>query len=174
MCLLLLQYHVMLSLIVVLYLYFAGTSNKSGFTLTSSSYTENVGVVNIFMGYIANTSWTPKVDSVVGAEAWVKIVLPMSVKIHRFHISGIHSNTVKKPHTLTLTGSLGVKAPGTTSDIEYQIFTTTSASLNHEVSSFDVLQPVEAYSIYKLKIYSLEIARPGLSYMQIFSLDPVV
>src|SRR5271156_807910 len=149
------------------------TNNKSGFNVTSSSFTQH-GVVNIFMGYVIDLSWMPNVDSVVGAEAWVKIVLPMSVKIHKFHISGIHSNTVKKPHTLTLTGSLGVKAPGTNSDIEYQIFTTTSASLNHEVSSFDVLQPVEAYSIYKLKIFSPEIARPGLSYMQIFSLDPVV
>src|SRR5271156_4730804 len=39
------------------------TNNKSGFKVTSSSYTEH-GVVNIFMGYIANTSWTPNVDSV--------------------------------------------------------------------------------------------------------------
>ena len=150
------------------------TNNKSGFIVTSSSHTGNVGVFNIFIGYLATTSWIPNVDSVVGAEAWVKVVCPTSVKIHRFHVSGIHSNTEKKPHTLTLTGSFGVRAPDTTSDIEYQIFTTTNALLNNEVSSFDIPQPVDAYSIYKLKIYSPEIARPGLSYMQLFSLDPVV
>src|SRR5579863_315754 len=149
------------------------TNNKSGFKITSSSFTEH-GVFIIFIGYLDNISWMPNVDSVVGSEAWVKIALPMSVKIHKFHVSSIHTNTAKKPHTLTLTGSLGVKAPGTTSDIEYQIFTTTNALLNNEVSSFDIPQPVDAYNIYKLKIYSPEIARPGLSYMQLFSLDPVV
>src|SRR5579863_10472156 len=76
------------------------SNNKSGFKITSSSYTENVGVVNIFVGYIVDISWMPNVDSVVGSEAWVKIALPMSVKIHKFHISGIHNKTAKKLHTL--------------------------------------------------------------------------
>ena len=66
------------------------SNNKSGFNMTSSSHTE-FGVVNIFIGYIANTSWIPNIDSVLGSEAWVKVVCPMSVKIHSIHISGIHT-----------------------------------------------------------------------------------
>ena len=48
------------------------TNNKSGFIVTSSSHTGNVGVFNIFIGYLATTSWIPNIDSVVGSEAWVK------------------------------------------------------------------------------------------------------
>src|SRR5271155_5704347 len=148
------------------------TNNKSGFTITSSSYTETP-VANLFIPYVATKTWMPTVDSSLGAEAWMKISCPFIVRLHSFHVAGIHSETVKKRHSLTLTGSNGVRVEGSTTDIEYTIFHTDNALLNKDVSKFDI-ETTESYSIYKLKIFSPEIVRPGLSYWQLFEVYPVV
>src|SRR5271165_5889961 len=148
-----------------------GVLSKTGFTISSSSFTVD-SVTNIFLPYINNKSWIPNVDSAVGAECWVKVSCPFSVRLHRFQISGIHSVGTKKRHTLTLTGSNGVK-DALNNEIEYTIFTTSEAMINNTVSSFDI-QQIEPYSIFKIKLYSNEIARPGLSYMQLFPLEVVV
>src|SRR5271165_704076 len=145
--------------------------SKSGFTLSSSSYSTEY-IANIFLPYVNNKSWIPSVDSAVGAECWVKVSCPFSVRLHRFQISGIHTEGTKKRHTLTLTGSNGVK-DALNNEIEYTIFTTSEALINNTVSSFDIQQN-DPYSSYKLKLYSSEIARPGLSYMQLFPLEVVV
>src|SRR5271165_2724032 len=146
-----------------------GVLSKTGFTISSSSFTVD-SVTNIFLPYVNNKSWIPSVDSAVGAECWVKVSCPFSVRLHRFQISGIHTEGAKKRHILTLTGSNGVK-DSHNNEIEYTIFTTSEAMINNTVSSFDIQQN-EPYSSYKLKLYSSEILRPGLSYMQLFSLDP--
>ena len=44
------------------------TTNKSGFTVTSSSYTENP-VANLFIPYVTTKTWMSNVDSSLGAEA---------------------------------------------------------------------------------------------------------
>ena len=93
--------------------------------------------------------------------------------MHSFRVAGIHSDAVKKRHSLTLTGRNGVKVEGSTVNIEYIIFHTNNALLNRDVSKFDI-QTTESYSIYKLKIYSPEIVHPGLSYWQLFEVHSVV
>src|SRR5271157_42761 len=123
--------------------------SKTGFTISSSSFTVD-SVSNIFLPYVNNKSWIPNVDSAVGAECWVKVSCPFSVRLHRFQISGIHTEGTKKRHTLTLTGSNGVK-DSHNNEIEYTIFTTSEAMINNTVSSFDIQQH-EPYSIYKLKL----------------------
>src|SRR5271170_7318209 len=145
--------------------------SKTGFTISSSSFTVD-SVSNIFLPYINNKSWIPNVDSAVGAECWVKVSCPVCVRLHRFQISGIHTEGTKKRHILALTGCNGVK-DSHNNEIEYTIFTTSEAMINNTVSSFDIQQN-DPYSIYKLKLYSSEIARPGLSYMQLFPLEVVV
>src|SRR5271155_2415948 len=96
------------------------TNNKSGFTVTSSSYTEHA-TANLFIPYVSNKTWLPSVDSAPAAETWVKISCPFIVRLHSFHVAGIHSETVKKQQSLTLTGSNGVRVEGSTNDIECTI-----------------------------------------------------
>ena len=44
---------------------------------------------------------------------------------------------------------------------------------NNELFTFD-FKTTKSYRIYKLEIYSPDIPKPGLTYLQLFALDPVV
>ena len=126
---------------------------RSTATTTSAAITEAAAVANLFIPYVTTKTWIPNVDSVLAGEACVIISCPFAVRLHSFQVAGIHWDAVKKRHSLTLTGSNGVRVEGSTVDIEYTIFQTDHALLNRDVSKFDI-QTTESYSIYKLKMYS--------------------
>ena len=101
----------------------------------------------------------------VKTNCWLKLRCPESIRIYKFALRGRSGSTAK--HNFKLQGN------NEDDDNWTDIFSGSDVLLSNTVSSFNVAESI-LYSYYRIFVIDSDmIGAPGLSYWQLYTLDPI-
>jgi len=140
----------------------AGNHNKNGFLVeVSSQQIEAKSGFQVFTK--AFNEWV--VADGVKNNFWIKLKCPEQIRIHKFALRGRAGSSAK--HNFKLQGN------NADNDNWTDIFSGNDVILSNTVSFFNVPES-SAYYYYRIFIIDCEMtAAPGLSYWQLYTLDPI-
>ncbi len=137
--------------------------NKSGFIITSS------GDIPEYPAYSAFTPWKPHWLPSDKQNGWLQIELPEFIRIFKFALCG----KVSGGSLTDQINSFSLLARKNVSVDWVVLFTTTDEQpLDNEVSFFH-MNNTSTFKFFKFQIHRSVGDTPGLSYSQIYVLDPV-
>jgi len=138
---------------------------KSGFVVSTSSELAHSPGYHVF-NRSEEREWIVGKD--VRTNFWIKLKCPEQIRIYKFALRGRPGNPAK--HSFKFQGS-------NDDDNWTDIFSATDVLLDSTVSFFNVLNidAPTSYCYYRVYITDTEMIKaPGLSYWQIYTLDPIV
>ena len=139
-------------------------NNKSGFEASASSELSPRHQARLVFCESTTTErgWQPFAISTANPECWIQIKCPDKVKVHKFKIRGLRENYDVFKHIFRFQGSNdGV--------YWFELYRATDVLITRDLVSFNVHTP-SSYFYYRL---FFETAIIGLSYWQLYTLDPI-
>jgi hypothetical protein len=142
-----------------------GNASKSGFIATASSESGSA-----YKAFAINNASEWMVGEGVTPNFWIQIELPEITRIHKFALRNKRSGGGSDIKNWVFQGSMnGV--------LFIDLFTAENTPLGNEVQFYHLDVHVgnpSGHKFYRLFVRTSEGNKPGISYFQIFSLDPIV
>jgi hypothetical protein len=141
------------------------TASKAGFTATASSESNSA-----YKAFAINNASEWTVGEGVTSNFWIQIELPDIIQVHKFALRNKRSSGGSDIKNWVFQGSIN-------GSLFVDLFTAENTPLGNEVRFYSLDINVgnpSGYKIYRLFVKSSEGNKPGISYFQLFSLDPIV
>jgi hypothetical protein len=138
-------------------------ANKTGFTVSASSELTKSEAFSVFNA--AGTDWL----SAENTSFWIEIKCPEQVRIHKIALRGVRTGTIRN----------WILQASNDDDIWENLYDNYMDSNSTENACIDQnpllieIDSIHKYSAYRIWVNNTDGERPGLSYWQIYTADPM-